>query len=155
MSHSIRPDRRGLLKLGMLGGLGLTLTDVLRLQAGDTPSLSQKRPTSVIVLHMRGGPSQLETFDMKPDAPAEFRGEFNPIATNVPGVHICELLPMTAKVMDKFSVVRSLCHPAEYGDVSHSRGDQVVFTGHAPGTNESENAHPSMGSVAAKQLQHL
>ena len=155
MSHSIRPDRRGLLKVGMLGGLGLTLADVLRLQAGDTPSPSQKRPTSVIVLHMRGGPSQLETFDMKPDAPAEFRGEFDPIATNVTGVRICELLPMTAKVMDKFSVVRSVCHPHEYGDVSHSRGDQVVFTGHAPGTNESENAHPSMGAVVAKQLQHL
>lgn len=152
----LRLDRRGLLKAGMLGGLGLCLGDVLRLQARAADSrLRERRGTSVIILHMRGGPSQLETFDMKPDAPAEIRGEFSPIATNVPGIQICELMPQTARVMDKFSVVRSLRHPPEYGDVSHSRGDQVVFTGYPPGPNAEDNAHPSMGSVVARQLQHL
>ena len=108
---------------------------------------------------MRGGPSQLDTWDMKPDAPPEIRGEFRPIATTVPGIRICELLPRTARIMDKWSIVRSLQHPAEYGDVSHSRGDQVVFTGHAPGTNESENAAPQRGlgrrpAVAAPRPRH-
>ena len=146
---NLRMDRRALLRVGMLGGVGLCLSDVLRLQAS-----SASRPNSVIILFMRGGPSQLDTWDMKPDAPPEIRGEFKPIATAVPGVRICELLPRTARIMDKWSIVRSLQHPAEYGDVSHSRGDQVVFTGHAPGTNESENLHPSVGSVVARQLQH-
>jgi len=104
---------------------------------------------------MRGGPSQLDTWDMKPDAPVEYRGEFKPIPTVVPGIDLCELLPRSAAIMDKWSIVRSLEHPKEYGDVSHSRGDQVVFTGHAPGMNESVNAHPSVGSVVSRQLQDL
>jgi hypothetical protein len=112
-----------------------------------------RRDTSVIILYMRGGPSQLETWDMKPGAPTEIRGEFNPIPTNVPGISICELLPLSARVMDRWSIIRSLHHRPEDGDVSHSRGDQVVFTGYSPGVNESENAHPSVGSVVAKQLQ--
>jgi len=148
--NAIRPDRRGLLKVGVLGGAGLCLGDLLRWQARAADS--RHRDNSVIILHMRGGPSQLETFDMKPDAPAEIRGEFAPIPTNVPGIQVCELLPMTARVMGKFSIVRSLQHPPEYGDVSHSRGDQVVFTGYPPGANEDENAHPSVGAVAARQL---
>ncbi|MFN4258607.1 MAG: DUF1501 domain-containing protein [Gemmataceae bacterium] len=149
-----RIDRRGLLKVGMLGALGLNLPGLLRLQAQAAATRQTRRPASVIILHMRGGPSQLETFDMKPDAPEDFRGEFQPIPTNVPGIQICELLPMTARVMDKFSIVRSLEHPKEYGDVSHSRGDQVVFTGYPPGRNAEENAHPSVGAVVAKQFQN-
>jgi uncharacterized protein (DUF1501 family) len=152
MSNHRKLDRRGFLKIGALGSLGISLADVLRLQAGE--SASHNRASSVIVLHMRGGPSQLETWDMKPDAPAEIRGEFDPIATSVPGIQICELLPRSARIMHKWSIVRSLQHPPQYGDVSHSRGDQVVFTGHPPGANEGENVHPSMGSVAARQLQH-
>jgi uncharacterized protein (DUF1501 family) len=149
-------DRRGLLKVGMLGSMGLCLADLLRLQSRGEPTRSSaQRTTSVIILFMRGGPSQLDTWDMKPDAPAEIRGEFDPIATQVPGIQICELLPRTARIMDKWSIVRSLQHPAQYGDVSHSRGDQVVFTGHAPGVDESQNLHPSVGSITARQLQHL
>ena len=148
-------DRRGLIKCGLLGTGGLTLSNLLRQQASAAPSAASRRETSVILLHMRGGPSQLDTWDMKPDAPVEIRGEFKPIATSVSGLQICELLPQTAAIMDKWSIVRSLQHPAEYGDVSHSRGDQVVFTGHAPGKNENENVSPSIGSVVAKQLQRL
>ena len=149
-------DRRGILHLGLLGGFGLGLSDLLRLQARAEPSTAAlQRVNSVIILHMRGGPSQLETWDMKPEAPIEIRGEFKPISTSVPGIEICELLPQTAAIMHKWSIIRSLQHLPEYGDVSHSRGDQVVFTGHAPGINESINSHPSMGSVVAKQLQHF
>lgn len=151
-----RTNRRGVLQFGTLGAGGLMLSHLLRAEAQVSPEpQQQKRKTSVIVLHMRGGPSQLETWDMKPDAPLEIRGEFKPIPTSVPDIQICELLPQTAKIMDKWSIVRSLQHPPEYGDVSHSRGDQVVFTGYGPGVNEGENVHPSMGSVVARQLQHL
>jgi hypothetical protein len=143
-------DRRGVLKLGLAGGL--TLAQVLQANAA-APDL--KRKNSVILLHMRGGPSQLDTWDMKPDAPVEYRGEFKPIPTVVPGIDLCELLPRSAAIMDKWSIVRSLEHPKEYGDVSHSRGDQVVFTGHAPGVNENVNSHPSVGSVVSRQLQDL
>lgn len=151
-----RTNRRGALQFGTLGAGGLMLSQLLRADAqASSESQQQKRKTSVIVLHMRGGPSQLETWDMKPNAPAEIRGEFKPIPTSVPDLQICELLPQTAKIMNKWSIVRSLQHPPEYGDVSHSRGDQVVFTGYGPGVNEGENVHPSLGSVVARQLQHL
>ena len=146
-------SRRRALQVGVLGAGGLSLADVMRAEAlGSTPS---KRTTSVIVLHMRGGPSQLETWDMKPAAPAEIRGEFSPIATSVPGIQICEVLRKMAALISHWSIVRSLEHPREYGDVSHSRGDQVVFTGYAPGMTPDQNVHPSVGSVVARQLQHL
>ena len=164
--------RRSLLRIGALGMSGLTLPDLFRLEtlgasptstnASPTPgsapnrgSTAHRRVNSVIVLHMRGGPSQLDTWDMKPEAPIEIRGEFQPISTTVPGLQICELLPMSAAIMHKWSIVRSLQHPHNYGDVSHSRGDQVVFTGYGPGSDDNVNIHPSMGSVAAKQLQAL
>lgn len=147
-------DRRSVLRLGTLGWGGLTLANLFRLNAQGTTTPGRKeRVKSVIVLHMRGGPSQLDTWDMKPDAPSEIRGEFNPIATSVTGLRICELLPKSAAIMHKWSIVRSLKHHSQYGDVSHSRGDQVVFTGYGPGQNDSLNIHPSMGSIVARQLQ--
>lgn len=146
-------DRRSVMRIGSLGLGGLTLSNLLRFEAQGAPSPQNRRPTSVIVIHMRGGPSQLDTWDLKPNAPVEIRGEFNPISTTVPDLQICELLPMSAAIMHKWSIVRSLRHPPQYGDVSHSRGDQVVFTGHAPGRDDNTNVHPSMGSVAARQLQ--
>jgi len=145
------PSRRELLKVGALG-MGLGLSDLLRLHASGAaePASSQR---SVIILYMRGGPSQLDTWDMKPDAPAEIRGEFRPIATTVSGIHLCELLPLSARVMRHWSIVRSLHHRPEDGPSDHSRGDQIVFTGYPPGPNESDNVHPSVGSVVARQLQ--
>jgi len=154
MLNDHRPDRRALLKWGVLGAGGLSLANLLRYEAA-AGTAAAKRGNSVILLHMRGGPSQLETWDMKPEGPAEIRGEFNPIPTNVPGIQICELLPQTAAIMDKWSIVRSLQHPKQYGDVSHSRGDQVVFTGYPPGQNAEENVAPCLGSVVAEQLRHL
>lgn len=147
-----RTDRRSFLKVGMLGSLGLGLDGLLRAQAqAGSAGREASREASVIVLHMRGGPSQLDMWDMKPDAPANIRGEFTPVATSVPGISICELLPQSARIMDQWSIVRSLHHRPEEGDVSHSRGDQVVFTGYSPGANPESNIHPSFGSVVAKQ----
>ena len=99
-------SRRDFLKVGGLGAAGLTLADVLRLRAEGAvraPSLK-----SVIMIYLPGGPSHIDMYDMKPGAPAEYRGEFNPIRTNVPGMQICELMPLQAKIADKLAIVRGL-----------------------------------------------
>lgn len=148
--------RRESLRVGMLGAAGICLADVLRAQAARAAAGKRaRREYSVIILYMRGGPSQLETWDMKPDAPAELRGEFSPIRTTVPGIDICELLPMSARVMDRWSIVRSLHHRREDGPPDHSAGDQICFTGYKPGPDLNENVHPSVGAVAARELQDL
>jgi hypothetical protein len=99
--------RRSFLRVGALTLGGLTLADVLRLRA-ETPSESKPRQKSVIMIHLSGGPSHLDMYDMKPAAPSEYRGEFRPIKTNVPGLEICELMPMQAKIADKFAILRGV-----------------------------------------------
>ena len=139
--------------MGMLGAgsvAGLSLADVLRSEAHAKTSQPGKRVNSVVILWMRGGPSHIDMWDMKPEAPLEYRGEFQPIGTKVPGINICELLPKTAAIMDKWSIIRSLS-----GDPGHSTGDQMCFTGYKAGPNSDQNYHPSCGSVAAEQLRHL
>ncbi len=99
-------SRRDCLRVGALGVGGLTLADVLRHRAkGDA---GETRAKSVIMVYLPGGPSHLDMYDMKPDAPVEYRGEFEPIRTNVPGMNICELMPRQAMLADKFAVVRGL-----------------------------------------------
>jgi hypothetical protein len=142
----VQLDRRGFLKAGMLGAAGLCLADLLRVEA--RANTSPARPNSVILLWMRGGPSHLDMWDPKPDAAAEYRGEFGVVSTNVPGVQLCDLLPRCAKIMDKWSLVRSLHH----NDPGHSTGDQICFTGYPAGPNPDENIHPSCGSIVSKQL---
>ena len=100
---------------------------------------------------MRGGPSHIDMWDTKPDAPAEFRGEFGTMSTNVAGIQITDMLPHCAKVMDKWSIIRSLNHH----DAGHSTGDQICFTGYNTGPAPDENIHPSIGSIVSKQLGHL
>src|SRR6185369_10722978 len=106
-------SRRELLRVGGLSALGLSLPTLLHAR---TPLAVEGprggtfgRAKNVIFLWLQGGPPQHETFDPKPDAPAEIRGEFKPIQTSVPGVHFCELLPRTAAIAHKLAVVRSLC----------------------------------------------
>ncbi len=103
-------SRRDVLQVGGLSFAGLLLTDVLRLRAGAAANAASltRRDKSVIMIWMRGGPSHIDNFDMKPDAPAEIRGEFRPIPTNVPGVHICEHMPLLAATMDKLAIVRGI-----------------------------------------------
>jgi len=100
-------DRRDFLKVGALGLGGLTLADLLRQRAhgAANPGVSHK---SVIMVYLPGGPSHIDMYDLKPDAPQEFRGEFRPIRTNVPGFDVCELMPLHARLADKMSVVRGL-----------------------------------------------
>ncbi len=102
-----KPSRRDVLRAGVLGMGGLSLSELLRARAaGNTPQAG--RPKSVIMIWMRGGPSHIDSFDMKPAAPAEIRGEFSPIATNVPGIEMCEHTPLLAGIMDKLAIVRGI-----------------------------------------------
>jgi hypothetical protein len=141
-----QPSRRSFVKAGVIGATGLSLAQLLR---ADSPKSS--RPNAVILLWMRGGPSHIDMWDPKPDAPAEIRGEFGVIPSAVRGITLSDMLPLSAKMMAKWSVVRSLHHD----DAGHSTGDQICFTGYGPGPNPDENVHPSLGSVVSKQLGHL
>lgn len=148
--------RRGFIKSGSLGMCGLALPQLLRQEAvASALGKPVNREKSVIILWMRGGPSQHDMWDPKPDAPVEIRGEFKPISTSVPGIQVSELLPKTAKIMHKWSIIRSLAHRSIDGNVGHSDGDQICFTGYPSGPSPDTNVMPSCGSHAAKQLQHL
>jgi hypothetical protein len=98
--------RREALRVGGLAFAGLTLADVERLRAATAPASG--RGKSIIMIWLRGGPSHIDSFDMKPDAPAEVRGEFSPILTNVPGIQVCEYLPKHAQIMDKLAILRGI-----------------------------------------------
>jgi hypothetical protein len=116
--------RRDLLRAGSLSLLGLGLADFLRLAevtASPVPTpRSFGRAKACILLYLYGSPSQLETFDMKPNAPVEIRGEMKPIRSSVPGLDLCEHLPHTARVMDRVTVVRSLTHPYPIHGVAYA-----------------------------------
>jgi hypothetical protein len=127
----------------------MTLAGLLQSEARAAAGGSGQRGLpSAIILWMRGGPSQHETWDPKPEAPLEYRGAFGSIETRVPGIRICDLLAMSARIMDQWSIVRSLHH----GDAGHSSADQLCFTGYPPGASPDENVHPSCGAIVAKQL---
>lgn len=139
--------RREFLRVGTLALGGLTLPDLLRLRANAGTSRSE---TSVILFWMWGGPSQLETYDMKPDAPSEYRGPLNPISTNVSGMDICEYMPLQAKMADRFSIIRSLHHKMS----AHNDGSIEVLTGKTPSipdpTSQARSEHPDFGMIASR-----
>src|SRR5262249_52068275 len=107
--------RREMLRAGGLSLFGLGLSDFFRLSEAQAshgqPVRSFGKAKACILLYLYGSPSQLETFDMKPDAAPEIRGDFKPIRSALPGLDVCELLPHTAKVMDRVTVLRSMTHP--------------------------------------------
>ncbi len=151
MWNSFRPgalSRRGLLRVGALGLGGLTLPDLLRGRdaaraAGRTP-----RDTAVVWLFLSGGPSHIDTYDPKPDAPAEFRGPFRPLRTRVPGVLVSELLPRQARVLDRMAVVRTLSH----ADGNHGSAVHWVVTGELfpPADRGEPQIAPGPGAVTAR-----
>ncbi|MBC7856663.1 MAG: DUF1501 domain-containing protein, partial [Pirellulaceae bacterium] len=100
--------RRDFLQIGALGIGGLTLADLFRLKSQAATSKAGAPAKSVIMVYLQGGPSHIDMYDMKPDAPVEFRGEFQPIRTKVPGLDICELMPLQAQIADKLSVIRGM-----------------------------------------------
>ena len=138
-------SRRTFLKAGTLAIGGLSLPGLLRQRAAAAPGTSTPRK-SVILIWLAGGPSHIDMYDLKPSAPAEFRGEFKPIATNVTGIQVGEHLPRQARIMDKLAVVRSAYHT----NAGHGMGSQWMLTGYQPTIEVNDNIYPSTGSVVAK-----
>ena len=143
--------RREFLRVGTLALGGLGLSDLIAARA------SQSRPdpdTSVILFWMWGGPSQFETYDPKPDAPSEIRGPFRPISTTVPGLDLCELFPLQARLADKIALVRSLHHEMS----AHNDGSIELLTGKTPArpdpTSTSLSEHPDFGMIASRVRGH-
>lgn len=139
-------SRRRFLQAGVLGLTGLTLGDMLRLRADQAGGGKPTKETSVILIWKGGGPSHIDLWDLKPEAPAEYRGDFKPIATNVPGIQISEHLPLSAKQMDKFSILRSVTHP----DAGHESASHYLLTGYRPTNDIPAQEMPSYGSITAK-----
>jgi uncharacterized protein (DUF1501 family) len=136
-----RPSRREFLTAGAIAVGGWTLADLLRAEAAAGIKSSEK---AIINIHLDGGPPQLDTIDLKPDAPVEVRGEFKPIATKVPGLHLCELLPKVARLADKFAFVRSLVG----SDGAH---DAFQCQSGFPARDlQTLGGRPALGSVVAK-----
>src|SRR4051794_8647833 len=133
--------RRHFLTAGALGLGGLTLADLLR--AEDAAGIKSST-RAIINVHLDGGPPQLDTIDLKPDAPAEVRGEFKPIATKVPGLQLCELMPRIAGSADKFAFIRSLVGSAGAHDAFQCQ------SGFPASDLQSLGGRPALGSVVAK-----
>jgi len=131
-------SRREFLQLGMLGATGLTLADSLSFAAA---SELKPKAESVIFVMLQGGASHLDTLDMKPDAPSEEQGELKPIASSMPGVPVCELLPNVGKMLDRFTLIRGISHST--GD--HPKACEYVYTGNRP---TPALVHPAMGCIA-------
>lgn len=147
--------RRDMLRLGAAGlwGWNLSWPQILAAQEQAAIGKGSTRDVSVIILFLQGGLSTIDTWDMKPEAPVEFRGEFKPISTNVPGIQLCEHLPRLAGQMDKFSLVRSF----GLSNSDHGPADHYILTGYRPGGGfngglKPNNQRPAHGAIIAKQL---
>jgi uncharacterized protein (DUF1501 family) len=135
--------RREFLRLGAFGTAGLGLAQYLRLaEAGEVRETAKAK--AAIFIDLQGGPSHMDMFDLKPDAPAEYRGLFNPVRTNVPGVEICEHLPKLAQCADKFAILRGVTHTLG----AHDLGSRYVNTGSRPIPSME---YPGYGSVVARE----
>lgn len=141
--------RREMIQAGAIGLLGLGMNHLTGLQALAAPA-KPPRAKSVIYIFLSGGLAQHESFDMKPDAPMEVRGEFKPIRTRTPGTHICEHLPKLARISEKWSLVRSLTH----GSSDHSLGHHIMLTGRSEAplsfdpNKPKKSDHPSIAALA-------
>ena len=142
-------SRRDFLHVGVVGGLGLSLSDFLRIKQAQADikqyETVEGTAKSLIYIFLPGGLTAQESFDPKPFAPVEYRGPFKPIDTNVSGVQFSETLPKTAKIMDKLAVCRSMTH----GEAAHERGTHNMFTGYRP---SPALQYPSLGSVVAHEF---
>ena len=129
---------------------GLGLAGMLEAQEKSAPAGQSGKDTSVIFVWLPGGPPHMEMYDMKPEAPKEYRGDFMPIKTNVPGMEVCELLPHHAKIADKYNIIRSIHH----GFSDHGGGHKRFLTGRKPATPTGTlNNTPCVGSMASAVLE--
>jgi hypothetical protein len=143
--HCDGRSRRHFLKLGGLALGGLGLPRLLAAQEASQPAGAQALShKAVIMIFLSGGPSHQDSLDLKADAPKEIRGSFQPIATNVPGIEICEHMPRLAQMMDKFAIIRSL-----FGSPDQHASDMCV-SGYPIGAKGRQDNHPSLGSVVSR-----
>lgn len=139
-------SRRWFLQTGLAGFAGLSLADTLRLQAAG--GQRQRDPRSVILFWLSGGPSQIDTWDPKPDAPPEIRGPYRTIPTSVPGIRVCEHLPLQARLMHKLSILRAVdCSASNHTPITMQAGNALA---RRTDGDRDGGGYPSMGSVAAR-----
>jgi Protein of unknown function (DUF1501) len=153
-----RPSRRRLLQIGGLGSLGITLSHLMKAEAeqerGGRHRAKSKSIRSCMLIFYYGGPSHIDTVDMKPNAPKEIRGEFRSIATSVPGFRVCEHMPATARVMDRLAIVRSMHHPM----TNHNAAAFTALCGRNPLKGDLEllsndrNDPPCYGAILSAGL---
>ena len=155
-SHLNQFSRRELLRVGGLGAVGLSLPQLLAARGlsaeSDAGGDMVAKADSCIVLFLNGGPSHLDMWDMKPDAPVEIRSQFNPISSSVPGVQLCEHLPRLAKLMHHATLIRSMRHSVNN---SHAAAVYVALTGHdrgEQGGGAMPGDNPAPGAVLSKLL---
>src|SRR5947208_2877630 len=141
-----RLNRRDFLRIGGLSLCGVSFLDVLRAQ-GHAAKKPASKAKHLICVWMAGGPPHIDMFDMKPDAPEDYRGEFKSIKTNVPGLDVCELMPNLAKCADKYTIIRSVTTENKPGD--HSRAPMYWLTGN-PRLPSGTDQYPMYGSVMSK-----
>jgi hypothetical protein len=141
--------RRDFIQIGFAGVAGLGFCDLLRARAAEPTNKPLGKDVNCILIWMDGGPSHYETFDPKPDAPSEIRGDFKPIGTKVPGIQFSEAVPKLAGVADKLSILRSICHK----DPNHGGGNHYMMTGMPTPVPVACGAfvtfHPSFGSMVS------
>lgn len=141
-------SRRGFLKAGALTFGGLSLSRLLQRQALGQAAGETRKELSVILFWQGGGPSHLDTWDLKSEAPTEFRGSFSPISTRLDGLQVCEHMPRIAGIADRLTVIRSVTH----GDAGHESATHTLQTGYKPLSSLSTNEEPSFGSIVAREL---
>ena len=142
--HCDGHSRRQFLRIGSLGLGGLSLPGMLAAEAASSGGRGGSPHKAVIMIYLSGGPSHQDMYDLKMDAPVEIRGSFTPIATNVPGIRICEHLPRLASMMDRFAIIRSL-----YGCPDQHASDLCV-SGHPIGARGRQNNRPSLGAAVSR-----
>ncbi|MSQ97561.1 MAG: DUF1501 domain-containing protein [Gemmataceae bacterium] len=135
-------SRRAFLQVGALGA-GLTLADLLRLRAAGLPDNSPPKHKAVILIWMAGGPPHIDMYDMKPDAPVEIRGDYRSIPTNVPGIRLCEDMPLQARIADKLAIVRGL-------QMANNHHSFECLTGYDSTPNRPVAVRPALGCVVSK-----
>lgn len=150
LSQNSQSGRRDILRAGSVGLLGMSMPRLFEGRTAAAETLETAPPVrakACILLFMWGGPAHQDTWDLKPDAPAEVRGEFKPISTSVPGIHICEHFPKLAQRADRLAIIRSMTH----SDVNHTTSTHYLLTGQPPPpVNELRKDWPHMGAVLSR-----